>query len=401
MATPTHAVAIDTAAFQSADSFVEPPSGLADPAAAASFEMVLDAFCSGAALHVPLPKDVRAKRPRLFSLWQEWVEVPNVRLSAQGVNEIGARLVDSFLNLAKGSAPSLAQWIAFQFTPQIVTQYIGRTGWELDDVREVAQFTLDVIGRPEANNLLNALDELRSKNVLSTPPEYYSFIGTFQSENHLAVSYLVSVYLRGWSYASSLYQHPAEPEYRSLWLRAPALRDPAIVAKREPLVSSDTYFWGRLLRRMFDPRLGALPQDFDAVQKVASSLRAHRDDIFAEAQIYAPDSVFSASLGRGTEAPTNAEIAIVTGILKAGGVLPYNSRGLEDKLLKALRAAASVLGDKAAKTVEYVTADLRRNWVYTNLSKAEAYFRLRFRRSNFWEIYEDLGIVDFTANSLQ
>ena len=56
LAIPKNSIAIDTALFQSASSYVLPYNRRCDPDAGACFTHVVTAFCNGSTLFCPLPK---------------------------------------------------------------------------------------------------------------------------------------------------------------------------------------------------------------------------------------------------------------------------------------------------------------------------------------------------------
>ena len=79
-------------------------------------------------LCVPLPKDRKRNQPALFSLWDDWEAVPSVALTPAGIAEIASTSRSGLLRFIEGSAVSLAQWLAFQFTPAIVKDHVLKHG---------------------------------------------------------------------------------------------------------------------------------------------------------------------------------------------------------------------------------------------------------------------------------
>lgn len=394
-----NAVAIDTAAFQAADSYIKPSNGTRDPGAAASFEMILDAYCAGAELCLPLPEGRTTGRPALL-LWDSWHETPSVVLTPSGVAEIATLLRTGLLRFIKGSAVPLTDWIIFQFTPAIVDDYVVKFGWELDDAAAVADFARDVMAEPDFVPLSKALNSRRLAGKLDTPTPYRSLVGgRFDSDDHLALSYLVSVYVRGWSYGWSLVEDPRRPEYRSAWVRNPALRDMSMPGRREPVQAALEFPWGRVIRELFDPSAPAMEPDFRQVHTLARWIRRNRNTILADAKIGSFEDAVDKVFGDGRQGPTRAEEAIVRALLKSGATLPYSDGKLEAKLLNILRFVAGLLNDKAGSAVERITADIRTTWLYRQAERTEATFRLTFLRSTFWDVFKNVGISDAASRA--
>jgi hypothetical protein len=295
----------------------------------------------------------------------------------------------------------LADWLTYQFTPAIVDDYVLKYGWELDDAAVVADFARDLIGQPEFTPLRNALSSRRAAGKLNTPDSYRSLVGwRFDSDDHLALSYLVSVYVRGWSYGWSLGEHETQPEYCALWLRNPALRDLSVSVHRDLMPSAATFPWGRVFRELFDPAAPIMPAEFDRVRALALWIRSHRDEIIADAKLGDVQDARDNAFGETNRGPTRAEEVMVRALLDAGGVLPYATASLQDKLLQILRFAAGLLNENAGRAVERITTDIRATWVYRQAEVAEAKFRLAFMRSTFWDVFKNVGIGDVASRTL-
>jgi hypothetical protein len=393
------AIAVDTAGFQAADSYIEDPSMMVDPFASYAFERITSAYCGGARLFYPLPGQTLGNEPHLLRIWKsDSQDVPQSKLTDQAFKEIGERLAPGFMKFMEGTSSPVAQWLAFQFTERIVDQYLSRAS--IEDVGQSANLAGRLIADNRIPKLLLALDALRSDGKLREPPKYMPYVGTlFDSANHLAVSYILSVYLRAPAYGWRLNDLAEHPIYHHLWLRAPALRDAELIDERSTIPTQDYFPWGPILAKIFDPKAPLLPRVQDCVGEALMSLRTGHSTFLKDMEALRSLSWSNSLWGKRDDLRTEAEDLVIKELLSAGMVVGYRKRGLEAALMKILRFVASFAGSQVKVAVDQVTTNVPSNWIHRNVRSAEANLRLSFHRDTFWDVFVDDLLIRDTVNA--
>lgn len=381
--------AIDTAAFQSADSFLEDPKLIIDPRADLAFERVTTAFCNEATLYYPLPDEELGSEPYLLSMWKKSAgaeKVPKLKLTDEALESIGERLLDPFCKFVEGTSQASAQWIAFQFTPRIVEQYLSRAS--LDPVKQIAHLSARLIENGKLVHLTKAINDLEASGILTEPRQYSPSVGLdFQSSLHLSISYLLSVYLRGPSYGWGLSQLSESPIYHNLWLRTSALKADGILTSSIDAEPTGWFPWGEILRNIFDPKNPLSVRDERHATNVLVSIREQNTELIGELN----QTEFDPAPKSDSE-PTASEVAVINALIKAEIAPGYKNAEVSKFLVKVLRGVASVAGESAKVAVDEISTVLPSSWIIRNIRAAETKLRLNYRRDTFWDVFQDPGI---------
>ena len=388
-----NAFAVDTAEFQAADSHIEDPELIVDPRAPLAFDRIGTAYCNGAELVYPLPGESLGAEPFLFTMWKAKGSraIPKLKLTDQAFDEIGKKLSGGFRAFVEGTAPDVARWIAFQFSERIVRQYLSRAS--LDEVYQSADLARTMLAEPGLPKLEAAIMRLQQKTILREPPEYTPSVGrNFDSSTHLAVSYTLSIYLRGPSYGWGLASQPDRPMYHHLWLRTPAMRDSNLIESSPSEESRQWFPWGSILRRLFDKAKPLMHRNPKAVSEVLTSIREQnpkfRDDLWL-----ALSSGLFRSLRKAKDPRTEAEDLVIKALLNAGAhIRPPGD--YEAGLLRILRGAAELGGKPGELAAKEVTAWIPNSWLHRKVDNLETRIRLSFLRDTFWDRISDIGIQD-------
>src|ERR1043165_7058531 len=108
-------VGIDTALFQSADSYFDDSKGRRDPRAVLCFEAVATPFCNNARVIIPVSGDSRILRsPKLIEWW-----APNrqtVRSYDWRDKAADTRLLEPFVAFVETFPKMVSKWISFQLS---------------------------------------------------------------------------------------------------------------------------------------------------------------------------------------------------------------------------------------------------------------------------------------------
>ncbi len=290
----------------------------------------------------------------------------------------------------EGTSSAVAQWIAFQFSERIVCQYLSRAS--LAEVRQSADLARKMISGGRIPKLDAAIRRLQEQHVLLEPPEYTSEVGKdFDSSAHLAVSYVLSIYLRGPSYGWGLNGEPERPLYHHLWLRTAALRDTALVNGLRTEPPPEWFPWGSVLRRVFDPSAPLMPRNPGSVSEVLTALREQTPQVQRDLKLAMSGGLFRPFRTRAKDSRTEAEDTVIKALL-AAGVHIGNPGHLEEALLRVVRKTAALLGVSAKLAAEEITAWIPNSWFHRKVDNVEANLRLTFRRDKFWDVFPDPGI---------
>ena len=287
---------------------------------------------------------------------------------------------------AEGDASNVARWIAFQFTPTIATEHLGRS--DLSAIERCAPIARQLLKTGKLTKLESAIAELQRDNTIRPPRLYEHLVGRshIPSFHHLCIAYAISVSLRGYSYAIALGQHPNAPLYCHHWVRSPIVRRigshdvPAEVEHQSMVV----FPWGEILQRVFDTAEPLSDRSPDHVAQVLDGIRDRsarvRDAIQAGLLDGLVEKVASNRI-------TDAEDFIVRLLLEVGVSPGYAKSNFLQRAVALLRGISKQ--SIAFKIpVDLITANLQPNW----LRRPESIMRMRFKRDSFWKVMEDPGI---------
>jgi hypothetical protein len=397
---PAPVIATDVAQLLAASSFVTPTAEAhADPRASRAFDIVATAFCGGAKLLVPLPKDRFENIPLFDRLWRSEAAVeakPNLELTDTGFAAVAAAASPGLAQYVEGVPDDAARWIAFQFTGAVVTNHLSRS--DLEPIRRAAQTATHLLESKRLQRFEDAILRLHRTEGLREPREYEELTPTTEIPSliHLCTAYLVSVALRGFSYAGALDSTVGSPVYHHHWVRGPVLRA-AIGDDYSRTLEEKTHVWfpwGAILRRVFDPADPWISRDETAVIDVLSAIRS-------QATAFSMDlaSIARASIAESSDTDvrlTEAEGLVVDVLSRAGVALKYSTKVRTRRLAKVLRDIVEDSLPFAKVPVEIVLAGLQPGWA----RKADGKYRVRFRRNTFWDVFEDAGIRATTGRAL-
>ena len=386
---PVPPVAADITLLLSAYSFISPLSGRLDPRARAAFDAVATAYCNGAQLLLPLPKDRPADVPLFLDLWKRSsvvTEVPQLELSDEAFDEIAATCSDAFVTYAEGTPDDVARWIAFQFSDQAVEAHLTRS--DMDTIRRAGPLAAELLRLKRLPKLTDAILRLQGEGPLQEPGEYEWMVGSpdLPSFIHLCLAYALSVAFRGYSYALGVGQLPNDPAYRHHWIRSPVLRTNLPHGSTRTADQTATWFpWGALLTAVFDPRKPLAKRRPERVAEVLDGIRASAPQVrHAFAQPLAEPS----KLGSISSKLTDRD-QLILDVLRSVDVTPrYSASTGIETLAEWLRGLVKERHPIWQVPIEVVLAQLQPEW----LRKLEAGFRARFRRDRFWDVFEDPGL---------
>lgn len=243
------ALARDGSQIIAASSFLAPVSeGRRDPNAGNAFEDVCDAFCSGARLYFPMPRSGgQSKFLSLFELWRsEGTEVPHLALDEKQKESVSAQLRDSFSRFATSDLKRLAEWLAFQFTPECEYQYLGG-GNDPKGVVDYLEFVDPTLLRPSGVHYQRLAEALPA-----SLPGRFEKAAFGRAPAQFGLAYAFEAYAKSASYAIGLAEHDARPVYYPHWLRKSAIEGLESGPKPPPGVELPLFPWGMILRRFLD-----------------------------------------------------------------------------------------------------------------------------------------------------
>jgi hypothetical protein len=378
--TPTTA-AIDTALFQSADSYFSPSSGLRDPFARAAFEEVATPFCNNARLVVPLLNAQRvADPPKLMQWWGTNQE------TAMGGEWPGAAtqllLQAAFVGYVERHPKPVSKWVSFQFTDELRGQNF--TDWEERDLDLVDPTAMAMIHGSRTPKFCDALGEELTTADWVVPQRYRT--GGADRLLQTSVAYALSVYVRSWSYAWALSKSGADPVYRCFWLRESAL-DVGLPfgMQRQPEPRPEWFPWGSLLTSIFG-RVADPKRVEDALQ----SIRERSDRFLLEYR----ELLQNLQPGKKQRNTQHERDLLIADVLQRAGATPkLKARSHVLKLVGYLRSLlASKAAQKAAGTAgaamaaaEVVISHVPPDFV----DRAAGALELRFRREKYWEFFDN------------
>ncbi|MEP6961022.1 MAG: hypothetical protein ABI995_03030 [Acidobacteriota bacterium] len=342
----------------------------------------------------PLPGDTLGVEPFLFTMWKAKGSraVPKLKLTDRAFGEIGKQLSTGFRVFAEGTAPDVAQWIAFQFSERIVRQYLSRASLaEVGQSADLARTMLDARSLPK---LETAIERLQQEKILREPPEYTAAVGKdFDSSTHLAISYTLSIYLRGPSYGWGLDSQPDRPMYHHLWLRTGAMRDSELIESSPSEESRQWFPWGSILRRLFNESRPLMPRNPKAVSEVLTSIREQNPKLRDDLWLALSSGLFKSLRAGANDRRTEAEDLVIKALLNARAHIrpPGN---YEEGLLRILRGVAELGGKPAELAAKEVTAWVPNSWLHRKVDNIETKIRLSFLRDTFWDVIPDPGIRD-------
>jgi hypothetical protein len=385
-------IAADASILQSASSFITPVCGLSDPRASQAFDSVVTAFCNNCNLVLPLPKSDSGNWPLLLSLWRKTnavSELHNLEIDDKIYQYISDTIADKFAVYAEGVPYDVARWVAFQFTPTLVSQYlIGCHG--LESILRTGPIISKLLSSGKLKNFTDAVLTLHKNQEFREPKEYSTLVGTPEVPSflHLCASYSLSFCIRGWSYAAKIGMTPENPIYRHLWLRAPALRaDVEDLFIRIPDKDTVELFpWGHILLSIFDQQNPLTSRTPGRVEEVLIGIRERSirlgEELTRILRVLAHPGI------QTTPKLTEEEI-LVLDLLRELKIWPrFANTTRPERLTKWLRQIFSDALPFLKIPVEIVTS----NTQSTLLRRIETAFRIQFRRDTFWDIFENPGI---------
>jgi hypothetical protein len=382
---PVESVATDVTSLLGAASFVEPFSGRRDPRAERIFESLVTEYCSGSKLILPVPKATAGEGGFFLDLWAKEASVsvlPYLEITDTGFEEMSHRLASNLCLFVEGDANRIAQWVAFQFTPEMAANHILRTSTE--SILRAGPLARELIENGSLKNFEKAISE----QAVLEPGQYDWLIGKPEvpSVLHLCVAYVISLCLRRFSYALGVGSLPSDPVYKHHWIGNPAMNGGFLLGTLREIetVPITRFPWGTLLRRLVDSERSSKPIPNSKIKEVLVELRSTAGNFQNEyvRLSHIKDTLPSNRL-------TEPEAFVLDTMVKLGIAPRYRSDVKPEALASWLRGLA---GDKAPWKfiVERVTANLQPMWI----RKTETKFRIRFRRDIFWDIFDDAGLKD-------
>jgi hypothetical protein len=330
--------------------------------------------------------------PPLLSLWKETKsvsELHNLELNDKIYKLISTKIANSFAAYAEGAPHDVARWVAFQFTPPLVTQYLIGCP-DLESIVRTGPIVRDLIASLRLTRFSDAVIDLHKNEEFREPEDYSKLIGTSEIPSfiHLCASYALSFCLRGWSYAARIGITHKNSIYRHLWLRAPALRTDVgdLLNRRPEKVPIELFPWGRILLSIFDPQNPITSRELSRVKEVLMGIRELSKQYSEELTISSRALIHPST--QVTPKLTKEEI-LVLDILGKLNIRPrYANTTRPEKLAEWLRKIFSDALPFLKIPVELVTS----NTQSTLLRGIESAFRIRFRRDTYWDIFENPGI---------
>jgi hypothetical protein len=370
------AVGIDTALFQSADSYFDSQAARRDPHAASCFEAVATPLCNNARLIVPVSGSTRiATPPRVIEWWAPNLEiVQSYDWRDKAAHEC---LAEPFSLFAENFPTQLASWISFQLSPNLRDQNFGTP--EQRDLEDVESNASRLLQQQRLPRFLSALDKEAVQYRWDVPTR---FSGAPHRMLLTAVAYAFSLYVRAWSYAWTLGEHASDPYYRCIWVRDSALSsNDAFSAQREQIERPEWFPWGEILTRI----LGDTYYDGVRLKSVVTSIRDQSDIFFRD---------YSAMLLDEDPRRTIVERELlVADVLQKSGATPKLKRRSQARRLlgflrsilssKVVQTAAGHAGPALAgaeKVISHTPVDL--------IDRVQGRLALQFRRDKFWEEFD-------------
>jgi hypothetical protein len=271
-------IAVDTAGQQSATSFVISFSGRRCPSAKDAFIRTANAFCNGASLYFPWPgtKGDEEELPKMLLLWPK-EHRHDLPTSDAKPPQASAAIFKQFVRLLRDDTDQTVRWAEFQFTREITEQYFSRASCA--HVANAAEQAFRILALPEARRHCVALDGMLLDGKIRFYSEHDTFrtcdefkpAGGFPRDVHYVMSYIYSVYARGWSYN----WHLKEPGYRykPLWLREYLLSGLQGRQAKQDLPAWQ-FPWGELLAAVIERDKTVNWHDWSRVEAALNQIRA-------------------------------------------------------------------------------------------------------------------------------
>ena len=180
----------------------------------------------------------------------------------------GEQLLEAFVKFVEyGRNPEMiADWIHFQFAPTIMEEYFGRTG--VGPVARVA----DHIAILRENRLTPLLESAVGHKLRGKVPAQFQGSNLAAKPLDLALSFALSVFARGLSYADRCGKTDEGLPYRSLWLRSPATKlRSAKAGPKTPFISG--FPWGFIMACIFNRQSPLERVTFEHVGEVLVGVR--------------------------------------------------------------------------------------------------------------------------------
>src|SRR5258706_9184267 len=356
-------VGMDTALFQSADSYFEGSAGRRDPLAVSCFEAVTTPFCNNARLVIPVSGGTRIEVPTKLIEW--WGPNRETTRSHDWRDKAAKyRLAEPVAAFVETFPTQVAGWISFQLSPGLRDQNFGHP--EQQDLLDVETNAQRLIQEHRIPNLTSALDKEAAAQRWDVPSRYN---GPPQRMLLTAVAYAFSLYVRAWSYAWTLGDHIDDPYYRCIWIRDSALNsNVAFGTQREDTPRPEWFPWGEILTRIFG-------ETHDDSARIRTALTAIRDqsDVFFQQYRELLD-------GRNPRRTRDERELLVATVLQNADATPKLTRRAQvQRLATFLRGMVSFVKGPAVPVLAgayEVIAQIPPDWI----DRAEGALALRFRR---------------------
>jgi hypothetical protein len=375
----TDAVASDITTLVSASSFLGHYSTNIDPRAGDLFESVVTDYCSGSKLIVPLPQKSSGAGDFFVDLWTKdatATELHGLELTDLGFQVISKKHINRLIDFIEGDPQSIAEWLALQFSMENADRHLSRS--DTHAILRAGPLAREPLDKGRLERFKDAL----VINRIKEPAFYTEYIGKDEIPRltDLCFAYVVSVAVRRLAYAGGIDQSGHKPIYRPHWIGNPVMKDPLLPETIRTMEAKPVtrFPWGMLLRRYInlDP---AIP-----ISKLRESLLGLRQNAGQFQNEYLQQPLVK---NASDSALTEREAIVVETLMKVGLVPRFAESTRRERLAKVLRSLTE--HQSAWKfTAELITTSFQAEWA-RNL---EAGFRIRFRRDNFWDVFEDSGV---------
>jgi hypothetical protein len=217
----TRREAMDTALMQSAYCFISGELGLNNENwAKNSFKQFVNRFIHAETRVVPLPSGELGKANEFINLWSKGKDVEKVTDLGPPVNspELRHALLKEIMWDISNLAEPISSWIAMQWTPQIVEEYLSRGSTE--HINAVVEEFSSVLDGLNSSSLYKLISQRIFKDDYIIDRRYIDGARNAGVDvTTYAIAYGISCQLRGRQYAEGLGEKMPGIRYTYHWIR--------------------------------------------------------------------------------------------------------------------------------------------------------------------------------------
>lgn len=263
--------AMDTAMMQSAYYYVSGELGaFNDTWAENSFINFVDRYVQAKRCIVPLPAESLGVRNSLIDLWCEDAEFEKELGPPVQDKQLQLALWDKIVWVAENLPTQTASWIAMQWTPQVVKEYLSRGTMEHIDA--VIEQHGTELSRKEFTGIKKSLEQLLHHSDFRMDSRYLSRAASAHVDIvTYALAYGISCQFRGRQYADGLAEKRPGIRYTYHWVRDLMVGLEGIDTQVGQLEEIENISWGNVLFKQI--KAGNLRRDVSLILDKLRKLR--------------------------------------------------------------------------------------------------------------------------------